>query len=407
MRIFLIISTLLVLEIYAFQAIRALTRNRWIYGLYFAVSLFILLHFFVRVIAGDRSAVLQGSGAYALGYVLALVLAQIVLTAFLFAEDIIRFFTALFFRSRKTDSGFQLPSRRRFLSTIALGIAAVPFTSLIMGMYRGKYNYKVFEYELEFEDLPDSFDGYRIVQISDLHCGSFDNKEKVKYGIDLIKEQQADALFFTGDLVNNTAEEMQEWKDLLRTVRARDGVYSVLGNHDYGDYYRWKSPDDKKTNFARLKQVHQEMGWDLLLNENRTLTKNGENLYIVGVENWGNGRFPKYGDIDKAAEDLRASDFKILLSHDPSHWEEIVQTHQKNFQLTLSGHTHGMQFGIEIPGVIRWSPAKYRYKYWAGIYKEYNRYINVNRGFGYLAYPGRVGIWPEITLITLKKKSVV
>src|SRR5699024_7470570 len=206
---------------------------------------------------------------------------------------------------------------------------------------------------------------------------------------------------------NNLAKETDDWQSLFGSIKAADGVYSVLGNHDYGDYYKWATDAEKKENLSALKNAHRKMGWDLLLNENRTIERNKQQLHIVGVENWGTGNFSKYGDLNKASENLSASDFKILLSHDPSHWHEKAQKDSKNYQLTLSGHTHGMQFGIEIPGWIKWSPVKYRYKYWAGIYKEADRYINVNRGCGYLAYPGRVGIWPEITVIRLKKSKPV
>ena len=296
-----------------------------------------------------------------------------------------------------------IPSRRRFISALALGIAALPFGALLYGMFRGKYRYKVLEYVLTFEDLPEAFDGYKISQISDIHSGSFDNAEKIAYGIDLINQQQSDVLFFTGDLVNNTASEMEPWMSAFSKLKAKDGVFSVLGNHDYGDYVSWTSPEAKEANLNRLKEIQQEMGFKLLLNEHKYIERNGEKIAIVGVENWGKGGFKKAGDLNKAIAEIKENDFKILLSHDPSHWEAEVIPHAQHFHLTLSGHTHGMQFGIEIPGWIKWSPVKWRYKQWAGIYKELGQYINVNRGFGFLGYPGRVGIWPEITVITLKK----
>ena len=199
---------------------------------------------------------------------------------------------------------------------------------------------------------------------------------------------------------------MHKWKELFGSLHAKDGVYSVLGNHDYGDYVSWNSEAEKAKNLSALKKLQKEMGWRLLLNENQTLERNGQTIKLLGVENWGAGGFKKAGDLNKACEGCEVSDFKILLSHDPSHWQEQVKSHDKNIHLTLSGHTHGMQFGIEIPGWIKWSPVKYRYENWAGIYEEFGRYINVNRGFGYLGYPGRVGIWPEVTVITLKKKRI-
>jgi hypothetical protein len=289
---------------------------------------------------------------------------------------------------------------------LALGIAALPFGALLYGMFKGKYDYQVLNYEIVFDDLPDAFDGYQITQISDLHCGSFDNHEKVKYGIDLANEQQSDVLFFTGDLVNARASETKEWRDLFNTLNAPDGVFSILGNHDYGDHGgNWDSRAQQEQNLEDLKEIERGMNWKLLLNENRFIERAGQRICVVGVENWGSGGFVQYGDLEKAGEGLTKEDFKILLSHDPSHWQEKVKNNEKNYQLTLSGHTHGMQFGIEIPGWIKWSPVKYRYKNWAGIYKEFGRFINVNRGFGYLAYPGRVGIWPEISVITLRKRK--
>jgi len=276
--------------------------------------------------------------------------------------------------------------------------------SLLYGMYKGKYNFKVLKYILHFEDLPDAFDGYKITQISDIHSGSFDNKEKIEYAVDLVNEQHSDVIFFTGDLVNNKAEEMIPWMDTFSRLKAKDGIFSILGNHDYGDYVRWESEEAKTQNLIDLAEVHREIGFDLLMNESRFLEKDGQRIAIVGVENWGRG-FKQKGDLAKAARNIDANDFKILMSHDPTHWEQQVIEDDYHYHLTLSGHTHGMQFGIEIPGWIKWSPVKWRYKYWAGIYKEKGQYINVNRGLGFIAYPGRVGIWPEITVIELKKGS--
>tara|TARA_R110000868_G_scaffold86232_3_gene241930 strand:- start:3714 stop:4586 length:873 start_codon:yes stop_codon:yes gene_type:complete len=289
---------------------------------------------------------------------------------------------------------------------MAMGIAAVPFGGLLYGMYKGKYNFKVLKYNLEFDDLPDAFDGYQITQISDVHSGSFDNREKIVYAIDLINKQKSDVLLFTGDLVNNKAEEMHPWKELFSTLEAKDGKFSILGNHDYGDYVDWNTEEEKAENLEDLKKLQKEIGFELLLNDSRYLTKGNDKIALIGVENWGRGGFKKAGDLKKATKNIQKNDFKILLSHDPSHWEDKVLHDDDHYHLTLSGHTHGMQFGIEIPGWIKWSPVKWRYKYWAGIYQELGQYINVNRGFGFLGYPGRVGIWPEITVITLKKKNL-
>lgn len=405
MRIFVFSAIFLLLSFYGFQAVKTLTGNKWVRIAFIGMTLLIVFNFVIRMLMAEQSTLFTGANAYALGFFLAWASAQLVLLFFLFSEDIVRVLVGLFSKQLYQKGEFHLPSRRKFLAQVGLGIAAIPFASLLYGMYRGKYNFKVLRYELEFEDLPEAFDGYQLTQISDIHCGSFDNREKIKYGVDLIKNEKSDVVFFTGDLVNNLAKETDDWKDLFGSIKAQDGVFSVLGNHDYGDYYQWDSLEGKKKNLQKIKDAHQEMGWDLLLNEHRTVKRGEQALHIVGVENWGSGRFPKYGDLKKASNGLTPDDFKVLLTHDPSHWEEHVQENPENFQLTLSGHTHGMQFGIEIPGIVKWSPIKYRYKYWAGVYKEFGRYLNVNRGFGYLAYPGRVGMWPEITVIRLKKKE--
>ncbi|MEM7186098.1 MAG: metallophosphoesterase [Bacteroidota bacterium] len=389
-------------DIYAFQAIRTLTRNQWVNGIYVFVSVAILGMFIYQISYGAPNRMMNPVRMYTFGAFLALFIPKLFLIVAMFGEDILRVIVGLYSKLGAGDEGFHMPSRRKFVSTIALGIAAIPFTSLLIGMVRGKYNYKVLKYALEFDDLPEAFDGFTITQISDVHSGSFDNRDKVAYGIDLINEQQSDVILFTGDLVNNMAAEMDPWKDLFAKLSAKDGVYSVLGNHDYGEYMQWESTEAKDKNLADLKKLQKNMGWDLLLNEHRTLERDGQHIKLIGVENWGQG-FKQAGDLKKASEGLDKKDFKILLSHDPTHWKEQVKANDLNYHLTLSGHTHGMQYGIEIPGWIKWSPVKYRYENWAGIYEEFGRYINVNRGFGFIGYPGRVGIWPEVTVIELKK----
>lgn len=404
MRWIIFIVIYILIDIYAFQALKTLTQNRWIYGVWVLLSIALLGLVIYQLNYGNSTRTMTPGRMYTFGFFLAVFVPKLLLILFMFGEDIVRLFVGLFLKIGGSEEGFYLPSRRKFISTLALGVAAIPFVGLLYGMVQGKYNYKVLKYALEFNDLPEAFDGYTVTQISDVHSGSFDNAEKVKYAVNLINEQQSDIILFTGDLVNNVATEMEPWKDTFKTLNARDGVYSVLGNHDYGDYVSWDSEIEKTKNLSDLKELQKEMGWDLLLNENRTLEKNGQTIKLIGVENWGAGGFKKAGDLDKACVGCSPEDFKILLSHDPSHWQAQVKEHPKNIQLTLSGHTHGMQFGIEIPGWFKWSPVKYRYENWAGIYEELGRYINVNRGFGFLGYPGRVGIWPEITVIQLKKK---
>jgi predicted MPP superfamily phosphohydrolase len=393
-----------IIDIYAYQAFKTVSKNQWLNMLYWVISLLVVGNFVFRLFNLSRGS-FGNAHAYAFGFLIALLIPKIILLMIMFAEDVFRVPHAIYryFIEGELARGNYMPSRRAFISRIALGIAAIPFASILYGIYRGKYNYKVLKYTLHFEDLPNAFDGYKLTQISDIHSGSFDNMEKVDYAVDLINEQQSDVILFTGDMVNNKAEEMKPYIDIFSKLKAKDGMYSVLGNHDYGDYIRWDSQEAKHQNLENLKSIQKEIGFDLLLNEHRFIEKNNERLAIVGVENWGAGGFKKVGDLKKASSQVEKDDFKILMSHDPSHWEKEVIQDDYHYHLTLSGHTHGMQFGIEIPGWFKWSPVKWRYKYWAGIYEELGQYINVNRGFGYLAFPGRVGIWPEITVIELKK----
>lgn len=388
---------------YGFQAIKTVFKYNWIHYLFIAIALIVAGNFIYQFSIASEGRVLTPAKSYAFGFLLAFMSLNLVIVPILLGEDIIRIVLGLYDRLVTTKETFYLPSRRKFISQLALGLAAIPFTSLLYGMYKGKYRFRVLDYVLHFEDLPDAFDGYKITQISDIHSGSFDNRKKIEYGVNLINAQKSDAIIFTGDMVNNKASEMLPWADLFSQLKANDGVYSVLGNHDYGDYIDWSSPDAKAQNLADLVQLQKDMGYNLLLNESRFIERNGQRIALMGVENWGKGGFKKAGDLQKTKANVAPDDFKILMSHDPSHWEAEVLKDDYHFHLTLSGHTHGMQFGIEIPGWIKWSPVKWRYKQWAGIYEELGQYINVNRGFGYLGYPGRVGIWPEVTVITLKK----
>ena len=405
MRWIIPVVIVLLIEVYAFQAFRTVFNFKWSLSIYILVSVVLVAFLIYSFNTPNPNGSFTGVRAYAIGLFLSVLILKLVIICTLFAEDIVRSFYGVF-QKLFTSNSFEIPSRRRFVSTLAIGLGSIPFLGLLYGMYKGKYNYKVLTYELEFDDLPAAFDGYQITQISDLHCGSFDNKVKVNYGIDLINEQNSDAILFTGDLVNNKADEMNQWKTDFAKLKAKDGVYSILGNHDYGDYYNWESSQAKVNNLNQLKEIQQEMGWKLLLDEHHSIEKGDQKIAFVGVENWGKGGFKQKGDLDKATSKLSVSDFKILMSHDPSHWDAIAKNHPKKMQLTLSGHTHGMQFGIEIPGWFKFSPVQFRYPHWAGIYKEADKVLNVNRGFGYLAYPGRIGIWPEITVIKLKRKKI-
>lgn len=271
----------------------------------------------------------------------------------------------------------------------------------IYGIIKGKYAYRVIKHTLFFDDLPESFDGFTLTQISDVHAGSFQNANAVQRGIDLIKAQKSDLFVFTGDLVNNTAEEIKPWLSYFSQIKAPYGQFSILGNHDYGDYIKWENEGAKKANLQRLKLYHAELGFRLLLDEHVELYKHGQKIILAGVENWGIG-FGERGDLNKALTGVNPNDFKILLSHDPTHWDAEVKRFPTKISLTLSGHTHGMQFGIEAFG-MKWSPVKYRYAHWAGVASEDGRFLNINRGFGFLGFSGRIGIWPEITVIELKR----
>ncbi|WP_159951966.1 metallophosphoesterase [Polaribacter septentrionalilitoris] len=399
----LIILTVIValVEIYSFQAFKTVSKNKLIRYSFLLISIAVYINFFITIFTYSRSDGQTPQFQMAMGLLLTVSIPKLVLVFVLFGEDVYRWILKLISAISSTERQ-PLAGRRKFISQLALGLAAIPFASFIYGIIQGKYNYKVLKYQLSFKDLPDAFDGYTITQISDIHSGSFTNKEKIQYGVDLINQQKSDVLLFTGDIVNNKADEMDDWIDVFDKLEAKQGKYSILGNHDYGDYMDWKNPQEKIDNFQAVKEIHQKIGFDLLLDEHRYLEKDGQKIALLGVENWGKG-FNQAGDLQKAAAGVRKEDFKILMTHDPSHWEYKVKQDDFNYQLTLSGHTHGLQMGIEIPGFFRWSPSKYVYKQWAGLYQEFDRYINVNRGFGYHAFPGRVGIWPEITVIELKK----
>ena len=387
---------------YSSLAIKTITKNPWFYYGYLTLNLIIIINFVAQIILKNFSSYFF----YSLGLVLVISFFQISITLFLLLEDFIRlpvWIYNLFNKGSENAISF-IPQRRLFISQLSILLASIPASALLIGMIRGKYNYKVIKHQLSFERLPVDFHGFKILHISDFHCGSFDNKKKFSYGIDLINQQNADIILFTGDMVNNIADEILPWKELISSLKAPYGKYAVLGNHDYGDYTAWDKQEDKINNFKKLIALENEMGFTVLNNRNEKIKIKDSSIDLLGVENWGSG-FKQKGNLDMALGGTKPEDFKILMSHDPTHWQEKVLVHQQKIDLTLSGHTHGMQFGIEIPGIIKWSPAKYRYKHWAGIYQEFDQLINVNRGFGFLAYPGRVGIYPEITCITLQKQE--
>ncbi len=313
--------------------------------------------------------------------------------------------TIKWFKERRKKSVPQFNSKRKmerseFLYQMGLFLAAIPFASILYGVTRGKFNYRIMRERIRFDHLPKSFKGLKIVQISDMHLGSFNKKfDQIAKAVELINEQEPDLILFTGDLVNNFAEETDGWAPVLDKMKAKIGKYSVLGNHDYGDYSEWKSAAEKEKNLEAIKKFHKKMGFRLLLNESETFGINGEEIALVGVENWGKPPFPQHGDLKKACANTNQQPFRILMSHDPSHWDAEVLT-STTIDLTFAGHTHGMQFGIERAG-IKWSPIQYKYPRWGGLYREGDQYLYVNRGFGYIGFPGRIGMPPEITVVEL------
>jgi predicted MPP superfamily phosphohydrolase len=411
-RIILIFGIFLLIDTYTYQAVRTAFNNRtWANYGYWALTALVLFYMVYALSTFDRAAGPNKVVNVFMGIMILTYVPKLFVVIFLFSEDIIRVLLGsvtwiadlLNVNNTSPVRSQYIPSRRAFVSQIALAIAAIPLSGILYGMFKGKYDFRVIKQTLFFDDLPEAFNGFTIAQISDIHSGSFDNQEKIDYGIDLLNAQNPDVVLFTGDLVNNKAEEMEPWMESFSRLRAKHGKFSILGNHDYGDYVSWDSPAHKQANMETLYQVHEDLGFKLMRNENVHIEKDGERIAILGVENWGKPPFPQYGDLNKALAGVHADAFKVLMSHDPSHFDEEVKHHENKIHLTLSGHTHGMQFGIEIPGWIKWSPVKYRYPKWAGLYEDLGRYLYVNRGFGYLAFPGRVGIWPEITLIELKK----
>jgi len=324
---------------------------------------------------------------------------------FLLIDDgqrLVRWIASYFSKKPADALPGEVISRSQFLTNAALAATAIPFGAMAYGIISGAHDYRVRRISIKIPNLPKSFDGIRIAQLSDIHTGSFFNKAAVKGGVEMVMNEKPDMIFFTGDLVNNEASEVKEYMDIFNKLRAPMGIFSVTGNHDYGDYKNWSTNEAKQNNFKDLIEAHRLLGFDLLMNENRIIEQGGDKLAIMGIENWGAGRFAKYGKLDLANAGTEEASAKILLSHDPSHWDAQVRPAYKDIDLMLSGHTHGFQFGVEIGG-FKWSPSQYAYKQWAGLYQEDNQALYVNRGFGYLGYPGRVGMPPEITILELKR----
>ena len=398
----LLISFLL--DLYVYQGIKKLAE-RLDYAFlatnfYWLISLTVLFSFVYLLSKVVKTREFSRLFKISFNVFITLFVTKLVFMAALLGEDVYRLASAIFYGIFNTD--FILPERSLWISRTALILSSIPFFAFVFGITLGKYNYKIRKTILHFEDLPDDFDGFTIVQISDIHAGSFDNIKSVQKGIDLIQSLNPDLFVFTGDMVNNKATEIVPYLEMFKNIKSRFGKYSVLGNHDYGDYFNWKNPAEKSENLKLLMQYHSQLEFNLLLDQHIAIIKGKSQIFLVGVENWGKG-FGSRGDLQKALTGIKTDAFKVLLSHDPSHWDAQVKLNSSKIHLTLSGHTHGMQFGIEI-GKFKWSPVKYRYPNWAGIARENNRYLYVNRGFGFIGFAGRIGIWPEITHITLRKK---
>lgn len=403
-RLITLITSWALVTLYFFQAIKTVFPEPVIWWIYWTFECILFAFVLYIIITVKRSVKTSGAVFGIFTLMLISFVPKLIAVPLLLLEDIIRIlsftFRSLTQSATSADTVIHLTGRNLIVSKLSLTIALFPFLALIWGILNGKYNYRVHQVSVKFPDLPKQFNGFTITQLSDIHSGSLTDKLAVEKGINLANAQHSDLLLFTGDLVNNSAPEMDRWKASFSRLKANYGIYSVLGNHDYGDYIQWKTEEDKAKNLDQVKAIHAEIGFRLLLNEHVQIEKNGQHLTLIGVENWGKGRFAKHGDLAKATENIEADEFNILMSHDPSHWEAEILKFPKHIHLTLAGHTHGMQFGIELP-FFKWSPIKYVYPQWAGLYEEAGRFINVNRGFGFLGYPGRFGILPEITVITL------
>lgn len=407
----LFLVVFILIDWYAFQAIKTLIGNssvltrKTIKGIYVTLSVLVAIALLIYNF-GNPDGIAKHARMFLMSFIVLNFLAKFFLAVFVLIDDIVRLVrwgVAKLSNPEPKTTGEGI-SRSKFIATTGLVVAAAPIVSLSWGIISGAHDYRIRRVKVPIKDLPRGLEGLRIGQLSDIHSGSFWNKTAVKGGVKMLMDEKVDLAFFTGDLVNNRATEMQEWGSVFAKVNAPLGVYSVFGNHDYGDYVRdWPSLDAKKQNLKNLATIHRNMGWGLLLNEHKILEIDGEKLGIVGIENWGaKANFPKYGKMDLAVQNMPDTAVNILLSHDPSHWQAEVIPHYKEIDLTLSGHTHGMQFGVEVPG-FKWSPVQYVYDEWAGLYQSGEQYLYVNRGFGYLAYPGRVGILPEITVLTLER----
>lgn len=390
-------------EIYTCHLLHKFTKKKsvvWAYLIFLASIIATVLFYYKGL---DKSKGQTAESMQIMAMLLFFLLPKVLFSIALFLEDIFRI-------SRYTTNKFifkkKIKNKRSvYLTRVVLTLSALTALTILYGIFLGKYDYEVRKDTIQYKDLPTNFDGLKILQISDLHVGSWDNKKAIEKGINLINQQDYDLLVFTGDFVNTLATEANPWITVLQKIKTpKYGKYAILGNHDYGEYVKWETEKDKEANFVAIKENIEKSGFELLLNENRALVNNNDTLYVLGVENWGL-KFKKAGDLKATTGNVPEKAFKIVLTHDPSHWDAEIVGHKQKYQLTLSGHTHGMQFGIRIPKIVEWSPASWIYPEWGGLYQKEKQYIYVNRGFGFHAYSGRIGIMPEITLLELKKSK--
>lgn len=413
----IILGIMILVDLYSFKGLKLLTKDlnsqqtktiiHWTYWGVSGLFLFAMAAIFLKLDVMVNP--LNSSWSFLINsIIMMMVLSKLVFSVFHLADDVLHLLrkggSFLFNQISNKDLPGEPISRMKFLTYVGAAFFTISLGSIGYGIFRGRFAFRVLKEKLGFSHLPKSFNGFRIVQISDIHIGSFPKYHpSVAKAIETINNLKPDVIFFTGDLVNNVAPEMEGWDEIFNKLEAPYGKFSILGNHDYGDYYQWPNLQVKKENLDEVKKYHAKMGFDLLLNENRTIEKEGEKIHLIGVENWGKPPFVQYGDLAKARQNVPEEAFKLLLSHDPSHWDEQV-IGKTNIDITFSGHTHGMQFGIEIPG-IKWSPVKYKYPRWGGLYNVENQYLYVNRGFGHIGFAGRVGMPPEITVIDLENKA--
>lgn len=410
--IFIVMIILAWLDLYAYQATKELLKNhrlkKWAKGVkwFYLIQAIAFQGITLYLWQSQRST---AEFMFLMAVISMAYFGKLLAILFVFIDDIRRVLI-YFFEGRKrrhkrrVESGQKI-SRSKFLARSAVAVSMLPVVTMSFGIVKGAYDYRIRRRKVYLPNLPKAFDGIKVAQLSDIHSGSFFDKMAVQGGIDMLNAEKPDVVFFTGDLVNNQTSEVKDYIDLFSKVKPDLGVYSTLGNHDYGDYRRWASQAQKNQNLADMIKAHERMGWNLMMNENESIRIGTDQIAVVGIENWGAGRFAKYGQLDKAVKNAEG-DVKLLLSHDPSHWDAQVRTQQPDIDIMFAGHTHGMQLGVEI-GDWRWSPSKYIYKQWADLYQEDEQYLYVNRGFGFLGFPGRIGILPEITIMELTSTPII